>query len=91
MTDAIVPTNGNTRLPMAPALRRLVLLDRARTALGGGARLAEVLGIGRRAVTHKLAAERGLSNAELVAIADALDRRADQLVLLADSIRAVTL
>lgn len=91
MIDATVPTKGNSLSPLTLGVRRLVLLDRARAALGGGARLAEVLGIGRRAVVHKLAADRGLSNAELVTIADALDRRADQLVLLAEDIRAVTL
>ncbi|KAL5684627.1 hypothetical protein EMGR_005688 [Emarellia grisea] len=59
---------------MARAVRRLVLLDRARTALGGAACLADILGIGRRAVNHKLAADRGLSAGEIAAVANALDQ-----------------
>jgi hypothetical protein len=65
MADAPILTNGNTLSPMARAVRRVVLLDRARLALGGAERVAEVLGIGRRAVNHKLASDRGLTDAEL--------------------------
>ncbi len=74
---------------MAQAVRRVVLLDRARVALGGSARLGEILGIGRRAVNHKLAADRNLSDAEICAIADAVERRAAELVQLATDLRAV--
>lgn len=76
---------------MARAVRRVVLLDRARVALGGSARLGEILGIGRRAVNHKLAADRSLSDAEVGAIADAVDQRAVELVQLAMDLRAVGL
>lgn len=68
-------------------VRRLVLLERAREALGGAARLGDAIGIGRRAINHKLAADRGLSNAELRAVAKALDARASSTAALATSIR----
>jgi DNA-binding transcriptional regulator YdaS (Cro superfamily) len=84
--SAPAPTNGNS---FAIRVRRLVLLERARDMLGGSERLAIVLGIGRRAVSHKLAAERGLSAGELLAVATALDVRARELVELAKDIRAV--
>ena len=89
MADAPVLTNGNTLSPMARAVRRLVLLDRARTALGGAACLADILGIGRRAVNHKLAADRGLSAGEIAAVSNALDQRAAELSALANDMRAV--
>lgn len=81
-----VLTHGNTT-PMWKSVRRLLLLDRAREALGGAARLAEAIGIGRRAINHKLAADRRVSNAELRAVAVALDARASSIAALAVSIR----
>lgn len=89
MSNTPVPTNGNTLSPMARAVRRVVLLDRARLALGGAERIGEVLGIGRRAVNHKLASDRGLTDAELGAVALAIDERAAQLTMLAHDLRGV--
>lgn len=86
---APVPTNGNSISPLARAVRRLVLLDRARVALGGAERLADVLGIGRRAINHKLAGDRALDPSEAMAVADALDAHAAGIVELAQQLREV--
>jgi hypothetical protein len=74
---------------MARELRRLLLLDRARIVLGGAEKLATALGIGRRAVNHKLAAERSLTNHDLELAARALDGRAREIDQLASDIRAM--
>lgn len=89
MSEPSVLIIGNKLSAMALALRRLVLLDRARTALGGAARLAVVMGIGRRAVNYKLSADRGLSDAEIAMVADGLDRHAATIVALARDLRAI--
>ncbi len=81
---------GPTSENMGHAARRIVLMDRARVALGGAAKLGEVIGVGRRGVNHKLSADRGLSDAELNAAADAIERRARDLDSLADLLRQVT-
>lgn len=86
---APVPTNGNSISPLARAVRRLVLLDRARIALGGAERLADVLGIGRRAINHKLAGDRALDPTEALAVADALEAHAAGIVELARNLRLV--
>ncbi|QNQ09258.1 hypothetical protein [Sphingomonas alpina] len=74
---------------MARAVRRLVLLDRARVMLGGAQRLADVLMISRRAVNHKLVADRGVSEGEMLAVAGALDEHAAKITALANELRAL--
>jgi uncharacterized protein YcgL (UPF0745 family) len=69
------------------AVRQLVLMDRARVAVGGAEKLGEALGIGRRAVNLKLNAERSLHNAEILKAADAVEERAKTLLALADDLR----
>lgn len=84
---APAPTSGNSVSPQARAVRRLVLLDRARVAVGGAEKLGEALGIGRRAVNLKLNAERSLYDAEIRMAADAVEERAKALLALADDLR----
>lgn len=90
MDSPAVPTIENAATVLGRKVRRLVLLDRAREMLGGATKLGEALGIGRRAVNHKLVAERGLSDGEIGAVAAALDARAEQLRQLAADMRALT-
>lgn len=90
MADAPVPITENSAAAFGLRVRRLVLLDRARAALGGTERLAAVLGIGRRAVTYKLAAERGLTDAELCCVAKAVEAERDRLGTLANDLLALT-
>lgn len=89
MPDASDPKNGNTLSPMAAKLRRLVLFERARVALGNATRLADAIGIGRRGVNLKLGAERGISDRDLTAVIAALDARAAVISALADDMRAL--
>ena len=72
---------------LAAKVRRVVLFDRARVALGGAAPLAEALGISRRAVNHKLSVDRGLTAGDLMLAAEAVDRRAAELANLAADLR----
>ncbi|WEK43638.1 MAG: hypothetical protein P0Y64_02050 [Candidatus Sphingomonas colombiensis] len=79
-----VPKNGNR---LAIKVRRVVLFDRARSALGGAAPLAEALGITARAVNHKLSVDRGLTPGDILLAAEAVDARAAELVKLAADLR----
>lgn len=81
---------GPTKGTAAWAVRRLVLFDRASVAIGGAAKLADVLGIDRRSVHRKLAAERGLDDRELLAAAGAVEARIAELTTLAADLRAMT-
>lgn len=81
------PTSGNSVTPQMRAVRQLVLMDRARVALGGAEKLGDALGIGRRAVNLKLNAERSLYDAEILRAADAVEARAKDLLALADDLR----
>lgn len=84
---AAVPKSGNSR-PFATAVRRVALFDKAAAALGVQ-KLAEAMGVSRRAVNHKIATDRGLSDADLRAAADAVAARADELAKLASDMRGL--
>lgn len=78
-----VPTKENS---LAAKVRRVVLFDRARAALGG-VQLADALGVSRRAITYKASSERGLSDYDIRAVAEAVDARAAELAKLAADLR----
>lgn len=84
-----VPTSGNTISAVAKSVRRILLLDRASQAIGGGAKLGEVLGISRRAVNYKLVSDRGVTDDELLLAADAVEARATELLRLAADLRGI--
>lgn len=79
-----VPKNENS---LAAKVRRVVLFDRARVALGGAAPLADALGISRRALHYKLSVDRGLTAGDIMLAAEAVDARAAELVKLAADLR----
>lgn len=85
-TIMVVPTSGNE---LGKAVRRLVLFDRAKDAMGGARKLGKVIGIGRRSVNHRLVADRTLTDGELAVTADAIEARARELDQLAADIRKV--
>lgn len=82
-----VPKSGNSR-PFATAVRRVALFDKAAAELGAQ-NLADAMGISRRAVNHKIATDRGLSDADLRAAADAVAARAGALAQLARDMRGL--
>lgn len=82
-----VPTNGNSAPALATRVRRVVLFDRARVALGGAEQLAKAVSISRRAVNHKLSVDRVLSDADLLLAAEAVEHRAAELARLAADLR----
>jgi hypothetical protein len=61
------------------AVARMMGLETAAAMLGGKAKLADALAISVRALTYKLAAERGISNLDLKFAAQALDAEAQRL------------
>jgi hypothetical protein len=83
------PTNGTSISPQAKAVRQLLLLDRAKTALGGAEKLGDILGVCRRSVNRKLSADRGVTTFELNLTADAIEARALELQQLAADLRGV--
>lgn len=85
-----VPTSGNTVPAMAMVVRRILLLDRASQAIGGGAKLGAVLGISRRAVNYKLVSDRPVTDDELDLAADAVEARAHELLRLVADLRGLT-
>jgi hypothetical protein len=64
---------------MATAVRRLLLLDRAKDCIGGAEKLGAVIGVGRRAMTHKIAGDRSIDDFDYRLISDAIERRAVEL------------
>ena len=58
---------------------RMMGLTTAAVMLGGQDKLADALGIQPRSLRAKLAGERGVSNADLLAVADAIDTRIGRL------------
>ena len=73
----VAPRTAN---PVQPTHRttvaRMLGLETAANMLGGQVELADALGIKARSLRSKFTAERGVSNADLHAAADALDARA---------------
>lgn len=82
MSDQL-PKNGK----FATTLRRVVLFEKAKEAVGGEA-LATALGISRRAVTYKTAIDRSqVSNLDLLAAAAAVLAEGESLIALARDLR----
>lgn len=74
---------ARAQIPAHPApsfaVTRMMGLDTAAAMMGGQRPLADAIGIGPRALRAKLAAERGVSNADLLLAAGALEKRAARL------------
>lgn len=87
MMAEIGPTSGTALGPMAKAVRKLVLFERANDWFGGAHKLAEIIGVSRRSVNRKRAADRRITGWELKLVADAAERRAAELAQLAADIR----
>ncbi|WP_131819200.1 hypothetical protein [Sphingomonas jatrophae] len=73
--------NGSTR-----DVRRMKALESAAEIVGGQPALAAAIGIGTRALRAKIAAERPISDAELVAARTAVRAAAERATQLADRI-----
>ncbi len=71
----------------APSMPRMMGLDTAAMMLGGRHILAEALGLAQRTVRAKLSAERGVTDDDLRAAANALDARAILLTQHAHKLR----
>lgn len=84
------PDNRLAAPPMASAVARMLLFERAASLLGGQEKLADALGIKARSLRAKFTADRGISDADLIATADALDARANDIKAEAVKIRALT-
>lgn len=61
------------------SVQRMMGLATAVAMLGGQEELAAALGIQARSLRSKLSAERGVTDADLLATADALDARATRI------------
>ncbi|MBB5714754.1 hypothetical protein FHS94_001590 [Sphingomonas aerophila] len=61
------------------SVARMMGLDTAGKMLGGHERLGDALAIQPRSLRAKLAGDRGISAADLIATAEALDARADRV------------
>lgn len=85
----VVPKSGNRIDAMAREVRRGLLFEAAANAIGAG-KLAAGMGVGRRCVNHKIACDRSLTDADLIAAADTLEARAATLVQLAAHLREVS-
>lgn len=83
------PEKRLTPSPAALRVARMMMLERAAGMLGGQAELAAALGIQPRSLRAKLTADRGVSNGDLKAVADALVNRADAVRSLAEKIRDI--
>lgn len=81
-----VPESGNRADRMAREVRRGLLFEAAANAIGAG-KLAAGMDVTRRCVNHKIACDRSLTDADLVAAADTLEARAAVLLSLAAHIR----
>lgn len=77
-----VPESGNRVDRMAREVHRGLHFEAAANAIGAG-KLAAGMGVTRRSVNHKIACDRSLTDADLVAAADTLEARAATLLKLA--------
>lgn len=82
-----VPTTGNGAAKMGREVRQIYLMEKARDAIGSSAALGEVIGVGRRAVNHKLVADRPITPLEMRLVADELDRRSADMAAVAAGLR----
>ncbi len=69
------------------SMKRMMGLETAVGILGGTDQLAAALGITARAVRYKLTADRGISDSDLSAAAEALDARAARIAAHAQKLR----
>lgn len=70
------------------SVARMMGMETAAAILGGVDVLAKALDITPRGVRHKLTGDRGVSNADLIAAAGALDARAARIAAHAAKLRA---
>lgn len=70
------------------SIKRSVGLDTAAKMLGGQAELASALAIEPRSLRAKIAMERGISNDDLDAAAEALGQRAQRILAHAEKLRS---
>lgn len=86
----VPPVRENTNTASAGArLARIVMLEHAAGHLKQQ-RLAEALGVGVRALQHKLGVARGVTDTDLRLAAAALDQRAGEISALATRMREAT-
>ena len=79
-------TEAKTNCADAPAQRghpveiaRMMGIETAADMLGGVGALADAMGIKERGTRAKMDGERGISDENLIAVADALDKRANAI------------
>lgn len=90
LAPAPTPVRENTNTPSAGArLARIVMLEHAAGHLKQQ-QLADALGIGIRALQHKLSVSRGVMDSDLTLAAAALDKRAAEIIALATRMREAT-
>ncbi len=82
-----VPTSGNGAAKMGREVRQIYLMEKARDAIGSSTALGEVIGVGRRAVNHKLVADRPITALEMRLVAAELDRRIADMATIAAGLR----
>lgn len=61
-------------------MRRMMGLQTAYEILGGKRELADALGIGVRSLNHKLSADRGVSNIDMILAANTLEARGKKML-----------
>lgn len=71
------------------AVQRMMGLETAYPMLGGKTKLAAIMGVCPRDLSYKLSAERGISNADLLLTATALEARGNKMLEHAAKLRAV--
>lgn len=73
--------------PASVRLAKMIMLEKAAAFLGGKDAAAEAIGIATRSLRAKLTADRGVSDDDLAAIADALDARSAEVMRFAGKVR----
>lgn len=88
MMPGIAPRTGNpVRRATVVRISRMTGLQTASKLIGGQAALGEALGIKDRSLRSKIAATRGVSSADLLAAARALEAHAERIVAHARKLR----
>lgn len=88
MTDVMTKCSAKAERCLPISAVRMMGLETAAAILGGVDVLAGALGITPRGVRHKLTGDRGISDADLIAAAVALDARAARVAGHAAKLRA---